>query len=420
MRIWDNDKRGRLLIEGRIAPAHGKVILDYLTAGSTNEGGTKAHRFNNSVSKQASLREIQQNKSLLKQDVLLFALIALPGVRDLGTCTPEGGKTGSHLVKLHIGYTDLQTNSWHKINRTHLPCEWHPNGEVELSEPLDIHLKIHNKIEIRDVDDFNKRDTARFYRQSPFETRITAIPRIKIEETWHRLDEITEEGPTTQSAHCLCTQKASFVHKLAHPVRAYKFCLKRNRNEDTNQSPKLQRTTNENQANTKEKELIDEANRFAKFLSDSIITSITEDNTDLQEIFNPRTPNKQTDPEQSITEPASTGINHPAKFWIPIASPSYGELTPSEEEFFTMQLGPEDLITGPSGSEREAARRDHTGTPREAKSSIVPNTREYPELGTTTNTAESCSSSQSSSIYFSDTQSITSTNCSYTQEQNRI
>ena len=91
-------------------PKNGNVLLDYLTTGSTNEGGTKEHRLTQTTTDEATLRELRQNKDLLKRDVLLFALIALPGVRDLGVYSPKSGPRGIHLVKLHVGLSDLSLN----------------------------------------------------------------------------------------------------------------------------------------------------------------------------------------------------------------------------------------------------------------------------------------------------------------------
>ena len=128
IRIWDNNNTGKLLIEGRVSPANGKVIFGYLTAGSTNEGGTKNHRFNQTVTKEASIRELLQQNTLLSWDVLLFALIALQGISDLGVESHGGRPRGKHLVKLHIGYTELNPGHWHHFHRTHLPCAWHEEG----------------------------------------------------------------------------------------------------------------------------------------------------------------------------------------------------------------------------------------------------------------------------------------------------
>ena len=318
-------------------PKNGNVLLDYLTAGSTNEGGTKEHRFTQTTTVEATLRELRQNKNLLKRDVLLFALIALPGVRDLGVQSPDSGPRGAHLVKLHAGLSDLSLNVWHKVIRTHLPCDWTKNGETELSAPLNIHLRVHNRITLQDKTDIAKLDTLRFYNQSPFQEKITPTPKLHVEPTWHILDATN----SNQSAECFPTQKTDQEAKLKEPRKAYKFTLKRQRSSNTEQPKKAERTVTQNARKVAELNRTDASKRFSNFLSDSVNASLLLDNEELREIF-----------ESGLTKPSTAEdfkhfatllkeiIENPLDS-LPLAEiPPFDKLSPENQEYFDKHLRP--------------------------------------------------------------------------------
>ena len=421
MRIWDNDTRKRLIIEGRVAPAHGKVVFDYLTAGSRNEGVPKEHRFTQPVQEQATLRELRQSKSLLTRDVLLFALIALPGIRDLGESPPDKDKTGSHLVKLHIGLTDLPTKTWHRISLTHLPCKWTREGEVALSDPLDVYLRVHNNIEIRDVDDIDKREDLRFYGQSPFRQELTTVPRLNTEPSWPNLDTVNGE----QSATCLNQPKTSLKNTPGNNTRAYRFCLKRNRNETELQAQKSQRITDKNPDITTKSNLADKAERFTNFLTDSIKATTSEENPDLTEFSTSKVPDRPIDAETAaFIEILGEIVKDPLNFLPPAESPPFKDLSPSEEEFFDLHLGPLAPRTeSPEDLGKFGPKEPSQETSKGSSSESIPDKEEYPAPNSTVESLSSVnceSAGESPSIHFSDAQSVFSTDLFYRPPRGQV
>ena len=421
MRIWDNDTRKRLIIEGRVAPAHGKVVFDYLTAGSSNESGSKEHRFTQPVQEQATLRELRQNKSLLTRDVLLFALIALPGIRDLGESPADKDKAGSHLVKLHIGLTDLPIKTWHRITLTHLPCKWTREGEVALSEPLDVYLRLQNKIEIRDVDDIDKREDLRFYGQSPFRQELTTVPRLNTEASWLHLDTVNGE----KSATCLNQPETSLKNTPANNTRAYRFCLKRNRDETELQAQKSQRITDKDPGATTKSNLADKAKRFTNFLTDSIKATTSEENPDITGFSTSKVPDKPTDAETAaFIEILGEIAKDPLNFLPPAESPPFNKLSPSEEEFFNLHLGPlaprtESLEDLGKFCQKEPSQENTNGSSSES----IPDKGEYPAPNSTVESLSSfdCDSAgESPSLHFSDAQSVFSTDLFYRPPRGQV
>ena len=332
IRIWDNNSTGKLLIEGRVSPANGKVIFDYLTAGSTNEGGTKNHRFNQTVTKEASIRELLQQNTLLSWDVLLFALIALPGIRDLGVESHGGKPRGKHLVKLHVGYTELKPGHWHHFHRTHLPCAWHEEGEAELTETLEVCIRIHNTVKLRDSDDELKRDTARFHNITPFGRRTIQIRKEQGNTAWHHLDDIEDK---IASAECHPQQSRS-INGPPIQIQANRACTKRPLDETTPKS-RITPTSSKTRKISTDHNLVCEARRFAGILLDSvdILTALTPEEIGGNPEYTKKGLTELLNPELEEFFSLLTDIARDSLLFLPPAEkPPIVDLTAPEDEYF--------------------------------------------------------------------------------------
>ena len=264
--------------------------MDYFNSGTTNTGGIKDHRYNNKARKGASIQELLQQGTLLPCDLLLFGITALPGIRNLGI-NHYGDDQEQHLIKLHIGYTDLNPGLWHHANQTHLSCEWHKEGEIKLIKTLDTCFRIHNRVNTHDNTDVTKRDTARFYNQSPFETRITLTPEDQANETWSQLNQHHE----TNSAECL-PKRDRQINGLNTAIKICRASHKRSHGESRAEETKTKRQLNLTTERIANGDLVC-GKRFEGFLLDSVLASLAPSETEKNNRNSRKGPIEPSDPD---------------------------------------------------------------------------------------------------------------------------
>ena len=328
-RIWDHQGSHKLLIEGQVTPSNGSVVLHYFNSGHSNTGGIKDHRFRNKSRKKASISELLQQGTLLPCDLLLFAIKALPGIRDLGSQHQEDETPGKHLVKLHIGYTDLSPGIWHHVTQTHILCDWHEEGEVKLQKKLDTCCKLYNRVSVDDEEDETKRDTARFYNQSPFETRISPTPEEQANHTWHQ--PTTEH--TVDSATCFPRPELS-TNGLPTHTQALHISCKRSHEEPEAPGNKLHRNNHQPDKHIAETKLVCEET-FSKFLLDSVLASLAPPEIEKIPVFSKRVPISTVDPDIADYRAILGDITQdPSQFLPPAEKPPFRDFTTTEQEFF--------------------------------------------------------------------------------------
>ena len=194
---------------------------------------------------------------------------------------------------------------------------------------MDTCCKLYNQVSIDDEEDETKRDIARFYNQSPFETRISPTPEEQANHTWHQ--PTTEH--TVDSATCFPRPELS-TNGLPTHTQALHISCKRSHEEPEAPGNKLHRNNHQPDKHIAESKLVCEET-FSKFLLDSVLASLAPPEIEKIPVFSKRVPTSTVDPDIADYRAIFGDITQdPSQFLPPAEKPPFRDLTTTEQEFF--------------------------------------------------------------------------------------